>query len=165
MSQSMTEKDLYLSLKQQEDATTLKVLHAYPADMIAFKTHPSAQSAGQVAWTLALGNMVLEHIIKGDLTPSGFPEMPATWQALIDAFERARGEATTKLGALTDDDFNAMVRMPVGPKQMGEKRRGAALWYFLHDGIHHRGQLSVYLRAVGAKVPSIYGPSGDEPWF
>jgi uncharacterized damage-inducible protein DinB len=34
----------------------------------------------------------------------------------------------------------------------------------LHDQIHHRGQFSVYLRMVGGKVPSIYGPSGDEPW-
>ncbi|MDA1080285.1 MAG: hypothetical protein O2973_01210 [Gemmatimonadetes bacterium] len=38
-------------------------------------------------------------------------------------------------------------------------------WFMLHDTIHHRGQLSVYLRAMGAKVPSIYGPSADEPWM
>jgi uncharacterized damage-inducible protein DinB len=38
------------------------------------------------------------------------------------------------------------------------------LWSLLHDQIHHRGQLSVYLRLVGAKVPSIYSPSADEPW-
>jgi uncharacterized damage-inducible protein DinB len=35
----------------------------------------------------------------------------------------------------------------------------------LYDTIHHRGQLSVYMRLAGARVPSIYGPSGDEPWF
>jgi uncharacterized damage-inducible protein DinB len=39
------------------------------------------------------------------------------------------------------------------------------LWFLLCDQIHHRGQLSVYLRMAGGKVPSIYGPSGDEPWF
>jgi uncharacterized damage-inducible protein DinB len=38
------------------------------------------------------------------------------------------------------------------------------LWYLLNDQIHHRGQFSVYLRMAGAKVPSIYGPSKDEPW-
>ena len=38
------------------------------------------------------------------------------------------------------------------------------VWGMLHDQIHHRGQLSVYLRIVGGKVPSIYGPSADEPW-
>jgi uncharacterized damage-inducible protein DinB len=36
---------------------------------------------------------------------------------------------------------------------------------FLHDQIHHRGQLTVHLRMAGGRVPSIYGPSKDEPWF
>ena len=40
---------------------------------------------------------------------------------------------------------------------------GEMLWGFLFDAIHHRGQLSSYLRPMGAKVPSIYGPSGDDP--
>jgi uncharacterized damage-inducible protein DinB len=38
------------------------------------------------------------------------------------------------------------------------------LWIMLMDSIHHRGQLSVYVRMAGGKVPSIYGPSADEPW-
>ncbi len=40
---------------------------------------------------------------------------------------------------------------------------GQILWLFHFDSLHHRGQLSTYLRPLGAKVPSIYGPSGDEP--
>jgi uncharacterized damage-inducible protein DinB len=47
---------------------------------------------------------------------------------------------------------------------MAEVRRADMLWLMLNDSIHHRGQFSIYLRLVGAKVPSIYGPSGDEPW-
>jgi len=39
------------------------------------------------------------------------------------------------------------------------------LWSVLMDQVHHRGQLSVYLRLVGAKVPSIYGPTADETWM
>jgi uncharacterized damage-inducible protein DinB len=48
---------------------------------------------------------------------------------------------------------------------MGKLRKGDILWMFLYDQIHHRGQLSIYNRMVGAKVPSIYGPSADEPWM
>ena len=44
-----------------------------------------------------------------------------------------------------------------------EQPVGDLLWLFLLDGIHHRGQLSTYIRPMGGKVPSIYGPSGDEP--
>jgi len=54
--------------------------------------------------------------------------------------------------------------VPVAKDRMEAHRRGDVLWYSLHALIHHRGQLSVYLRMVGGKVPSIYGPSGDEPW-
>jgi uncharacterized damage-inducible protein DinB len=47
---------------------------------------------------------------------------------------------------------------------MGDVRRQDFLWMMLNDMIHHRGQFSVYLRMAGGKVPSIYGPSKDEPW-
>ena len=51
----------------------------------------------------------------------------------------------------------------VAPKTLGDYPTMEFLWFLLFDHIHHRGQLSVYLRMVG-KVPSIYGPSGDQPW-
>ena len=53
----------------------------------------------------------------------------------------------------------------VGPKQLGDYTRLEFCWFLLHDEIHHRGQFSIYLRMAGAKVPSIYGPSADEPWM
>jgi uncharacterized damage-inducible protein DinB len=51
----------------------------------------------------------------------------------------------------------------VDGKVAWETSLGDMLWGFLFDGIHHRGQLSTYLRPMGAKVPSIYGPSADDP--
>jgi len=56
------------------------------------------------------------------------------------------------------------VKFVTGPKKMSDLRRLDVLWFLLNDQIHHRGQLSVYLRMAGGKVPSIYGPSGDEKW-
>jgi uncharacterized damage-inducible protein DinB len=56
------------------------------------------------------------------------------------------------------------VKFVTGPKQMSDLRRLDVLWFLLNDQIHHRGQFSVYLRIAGGKVPSIYGPSGDEKW-
>lgn len=52
-----------------------------------------------------------------------------------------------------------------GPRTMADYSRLEIAWFMLYDQIHHRGQLSVYLRMSGAKVPSIYGPSLDEPWM
>lgn len=53
----------------------------------------------------------------------------------------------------------------VAPKQMGDVRIMDIFWMMVMDMVHHRGQFSVYLRMAGGKVPSIYGPSADEPWM
>jgi uncharacterized damage-inducible protein DinB len=53
----------------------------------------------------------------------------------------------------------------VAPKTLGNIPKLTFLWFILNDEIHHRGQFSVYLRIAGARVPSIYGPSADEPWM
>jgi uncharacterized damage-inducible protein DinB len=58
-----------------------------------------------------------------------------------------------------------MVPFMTGPRQFGEVSKLALCMLMLNDSIHHRGQLSVYLRMSGGKVPSIYGPSRDEPWM
>ena len=55
--------------------------------------------------------------------------------------------------------------MSPGPKQMGDVPRSQIGWLTVMDMVHHRGQFSVYLRVAGGKVPSIYGPSADEPWM
>jgi len=60
--------------------------------------------------------------------------------------------------------MDAKVMFFVGPKTPGELSVAQICWFMLHDSIHHRGQLSTYLRLMGAPVPSIYGPSAAEPW-
>ena len=67
-------------------------------------------------------------------------------------------------GGINDAQLNTTVKFMTGPKKMSDLRRMDVLWFLLNDQIHHRGQFSVYLRMAGAKVPSIYGPSKDEPW-
>jgi uncharacterized damage-inducible protein DinB len=58
-----------------------------------------------------------------------------------------------------------MVKFMVAPKTMGDLRCADVLWMLMMDSIHHRGQFSIYLRMADGKVPSIYGPSADEPWM
>ena len=64
-----------------------------------------------------------------------------------------------------DDVSRVTVKFFVAPKQMADLRKMDVLWFMLMDCVHHRGQFSVYLRMADGKVPSIYGPSGDEPWM
>jgi uncharacterized damage-inducible protein DinB len=70
------------------------------------------------------------------------------------------------MGALNgaeDSRLDTTVQFPTGPGKLGDVPVLQFLWFLLFDHIHHRGQLSLYLRMVG-KVPAIHGPSGDEPW-
>ena len=93
------------------------------------------------------------------------PPAPGNYTDIITAFENAYRDTVTKVSKASEDDLNKTIQFPVGPGKMGDFRRTDVLWMTLMDQVHHRGQLSVYLRLAGAKVPSIYGPTADEPWM
>ncbi len=64
-----------------------------------------------------------------------------------------------------DEELSGTVKFFVAPKTMGDVPKLQFIWMMLHDQIHHRGQFSIYPRMADAKVPSIYGPTADEPWM
>lgn len=162
----MTEKEMFLNRMQREFGTTLKILKQLPADKANFK--PAAEkvrSARELATVFIQELGVVDGVVKGKVD-FGAP-MPsfATYGDLLSAYESTHNAMAAKVQKMSEADWNSMITVPVGPKQMGEVRRADMLWTMLNDSIHHRGQFSIYLRLVGAKVPSIYGPSGDEPWM
>jgi len=93
------------------------------------------------------------------------PKVPATYGEILAAYEATHKDMVNKVKALTETEWNSSIAWMVGPKQMAQVRRADVLWMMMMDSVHHRGQLSVYLRLAGAKVPSIYGPTADEPWM
>jgi uncharacterized damage-inducible protein DinB len=163
--QTMTEKEMFLQNFEREYQTTLKVLRAFPAAKGELKAAENMKTAREIAWMLAINQMVPGAVIAGALDPSAFPPPPATFDQVVAGFEKAHHEIMPKLKAMSESDWNAMINMPVGPKQMADMRKGDAQWFFLSDTVHHRGQFSVYMRIAGAKLPSIYGPTADEPWW
>ena len=84
---------------------------------------------------------------------------------MIAAFERATATVQQKVAAMPDERMSAMIRFFTGPGTLSDVPLAQIMWLMLLDSVHHRGQLSVYLRMTGGKVPSIYGPSHDEPWM
>jgi uncharacterized damage-inducible protein DinB len=161
-------KQQFLDAFEQEQARTVRVLHAYPDEHSDFKPHERSNSARQIAWPIVLGQ---ERLMVRALTtgfdwskPSGAPPpAPATMSAIAKAEEEAHRKALEALRAADDATLEGSVKFFVAPKTLGDVPTLDFLWYILFDHVHHRGQLSVYLRMVG-KVPAIYGPSGDEPW-
>lgn len=162
----MTEKEMFLASYEREFATTLKVLKAYPAAKGDFKPHERSMSATQLAWAFVIEQQVgIAGALAGAIDFSKMVPPPATLQEVIATYEKGHRETVAKVKAASDATLNTTMKFPVGPKQMGDLRVMDVVWGMLYDEIHHRGQFSVYLRMAGGKVPSIYGPSADEPWM
>ena len=162
----MTEKDMYLSNWDREHKTTLKVLKAYPVDKQDMKPAEKARSAKELA-EIFVGeqSVIVEGVLNGKIEFGGHAATVPALPEIISALEKSYPAIASKVAAMSEEEWNSMMDFPVGPGQMGKLRKADILWIALQDQIHHRGQFSVYLRLAGAKVPSIYGPSADEPWM
>lgn len=162
----MSEKEMFISTWEREFPTTLKVLKQLPADKANFKpAAEKARSAKELAEVFVGELGIVDMVVKGKIDFSGGMPKFATYKDAINALESTGAAMLQKVKGMTESDWNSKITAPVGPGKMGEVRRADMLWMMMMDSIHHRGQFSIYLRMVGAKVPSIYGPSGDEPWM
>ena len=162
---TLSELDAYRAAFAHEGEITKKLLRAFPPEKVDLRPAEGAQSARELVSSLTVTFLVLGPILAGRLLPEAMPEPPKEWPDLVDRFDREFEVAKTKLAALDDAAMSGMVTTVTGQDVIADVRRADLLRMFLHDQIHHRGQLSVLLRMAGAKVPSIYGPSKDEPWF
>ena len=95
---------------------------------------------------------------------SSAPATPDSLDEIIRTFDAGRQHLTDTVRK-KDDDLTGTVLFPTAPKTIGDVPLHAFLWMTLSDQIHHRGQFSIYPRMADGKVPSIYGPTHDEPWF
>jgi len=151
---------------QRESAITLKILRAYPQEHAELRPHPTSNTAQELAWTFAIENALVEQALRNQLRmPPTFPPMPASWDECVAAYALGVQQVTALLESARDEDMNDLVPFMTGPRQFGDVSKLFLCTLMLNDSIHHRGQMSVYLRMSGAKVPSIYGPSRDEPWM
>lgn len=160
------EKETFLTTWEKEFQTTLKILRSYPADKQELKPAALCKNARELAWIFPNEEAVaFKGIAEGNIDWSKFAPAPATIKEAIDAYEKQHAGIAQKIRNMSDDEWHSTMPFMVAPKQMGQVRRADLLWMLLHDNIHHRGQFSIYLRMAGGKVPSIYGPTADEPWM
>jgi uncharacterized damage-inducible protein DinB len=162
-------KTQFLDAFEREHQTTMRVLRAYPADKASLQPHEKCKSAVGLAGIFAgeMG-MLLTGVTTGfDWSrPPSFPKMPDTMDAVIALFDQLHAKVAQTVSGMTDAQLmTETVDFPSGPGQMGHPTKLEFLWFVLSDQIHHRGQFSIYLRMAGGKVPSIYGPTADEPWM
>jgi uncharacterized damage-inducible protein DinB len=161
----MTEKEQFLGRLETELSTTMRVLRAYPAAQADLKPHAKCKAAKDLAWMFVTEQKASEQALDGGIEFGKMPKAPATMPEVITAYETSSKGFVERIKRTPDAELNKTVKFFVAPKQMGDVRKMDLLWFMLMDQVHHRGQFSVYLRMADGKVPSIYGPSADEPWM
>ncbi len=144
-----------------EFKTTAKVVGAVPDAKSDYRPHPTNRTARELAWHIVFTDVWFLKGIRNQSFPfegEPIPDEVKTIADMVKWYEKnvAEGVAAVKTMSAADlakpVDFFGMFNMPVG----------LYVGFLNNHMIHHRGQLSAYLRPMGAKVPSIYGPSGDE---
>jgi len=158
----MSTREYFSKTFRKEWPVFVKVLRALPADKLDYKPHERSSAAGDIAWFLSNELGCLNDAIESGR--SDFPEAPrpATLDEIVAAYEKQARDLEQRVSSIDDERWQSKVGMYYRDKLITEKVIEDLCWDFLHDGIHHRGQLSAYLRPMGGKVPAIYGPSGDE---
>jgi uncharacterized damage-inducible protein DinB len=141
--------------------TTVKVLQAYAESKINLKPAEKSRTAAELAMILAIEERVLKSLMQTgstDLTLLNY-EVPPSMAQIISIWEQAVVANDIALAVMSSRDFERPVNFYGMHISLVE-----AFWYELFDHIHHRGQISVYMRLAGAKLPPIYGPTADEPF-
>jgi uncharacterized damage-inducible protein DinB len=158
----MDQKALFLKFWEKEGPATRKVLGRIPQDRSDYRADPKARNAREIAWL-----MVREEILLGDGLEKGRLEWvdeptPGTVKEILDTYDRHHDSVTSKLRGLAASQWEQDIPFMFQGQEVMKASGYENAWGFLFDLIHHRGQLSTYLRPMGSTVPAIYGPSADE---
>ncbi len=151
-------EDLHKWIKK-EFATTLKVLKAYPPEMLDFRPHERSSDAIKLTSTFVFEMHLLSMNIFGDAIDRSIfsTYKPGRFQTLIEDFEAETSKFLSRFEQMPEEELNKTVKFAGVTFRADE-----FILAMICDQVHHRGQLSVYVRMAGGKVPSIYGPSADD---
>ena len=155
-------RDMRCAGLEWEMPTTRKVIAAVPEGNKDWRPDAKARTAFELAWHIVSSDVqMLDEIADGAFTmEERFAEKPTTVEGLLAFYDRELPRALARVKAMAPADCAKIVDF-YGAFQLPNV---AYVGFVESHGIHHRGQLSTYLRPMGSKVPSIYGGSADEPW-
>ncbi|HEX7580695.1 MAG TPA: DinB family protein [Thermoanaerobaculia bacterium] len=153
----------------REASTTRKLLERMPDVRLAWKPHPKSMTLQGLSWHLAtIPAWVAAGVLLdgADLATRAKVPAPDTTAAIVEGFAANCAAAKGAMNQLDDTKLLASWKLSAGGIPILEMPRAAFLRsLLLNHSVHHRGQLSVYLRLIDVPVPSIYGPTADENPF
>ncbi len=153
----MDEKSLFTTFWTNESDTTRKVIARIPEGS-DYRPDPKSRTAQEIAWQIICEErMIIDGLERGTAEWAP-PPTPATMKEVLEAYDRQSATMADRWRALPDERWNGKLDF------FGSERPASSMaWSFLFDIVHHRGQITTYLRPMGSTVPRVYGPSHDEP--
>jgi uncharacterized damage-inducible protein DinB len=159
----MSTREFCLARRKTEIPTFVKVLKAVPQAKRDYRPEPKSRTAAELAALLATEEAALASLLQTGTT-HWKEEPPAKNMAdIVASFERSAKAATEQMERMDEAAWTKQGRFLMEGAPPWEDTIENFVWGMFFDAIHHRGQLTTYLRPMGGKVPSIYGPSADDP--
>ena len=153
----MNEKALFTQFWIDESKTTRNVFERIPEGS-DYRPDPRSRTAQEIAWQMVCEEMMIIDALEMGKIAWAPPPMPKSMSEIVEAYEKHSASVAKRWRDLSEERWGGELDF------FGKKRPASPMaWSFLFDLVHHRGQITTYLRPMGSTVPQIYGPSADEP--
>ena len=153
----MNEKALFTKFWTDETKTTRNVIARIPEGS-DYRPDPKSRTAKEIAWQIVCEEKMIIDALETGKAEWNPPAEPATIKEVLQEYEKQSAGMEKRWNALSAQRWDGDLEF------FGSQRPASPMaWSFLFDIVHHRGQITTYLRPMGSTVPQIYGPSGDEP--
>ena len=154
---------------EQEITSTGELLNRVPEEKLEWKPHPKSMTLGQLALHVAeIPGLIAGNALDGTVTAAEIVNhpQPTNKSEIIEGFSRSIADAKNYLSNVTESDLSEPWTITDEDKVLLEIPKASLCRIFMFNHwFHHRGQLTVYLRLLDVKLPSVYGPSADENPF
>jgi uncharacterized damage-inducible protein DinB len=152
---------------QSEHTATRKCVERIPASAYEFKPHPKSMHMGYLVHLVCdIPRWMTEMIHNDQIDLANFKsEQPATTEAMVKYLDDNIAGAVIAFKRLNGERLELPLSLVAGPKLLMKTSRLDCLTRTINHWVHHRGQLTVYMRLNDILVPSIYGPSADDNSF
>lgn len=162
-----TKTEGFLHELNMEYPATKACLERIPESLFEYKPHPKSMNMGYLALLVSEIPLWIAHMVTdGEIDFETFKHAtPTTNKELVNDFEENMTVARKSLESATDEDLQGDFTLKANGQVLYTSKKITDIGVTLNHWVHHRGQLTVYMRMNDIPVPSIYGPSADDKSF
>jgi hypothetical protein len=168
--EGLSNREFFIQRWRQEYPAFIDVCNALPPSRLDYRPHPASRSAGELVALLVASEQSCVTLCETGKASFGgglrwhSATASSSLEDMIGAYESHHRDLANKLHSMDDATWIHIAWLTRGEQEILLKDTvGGLLWIAFFDSVHHRGQLSTYIRPMGGKVPSIYGPSANAP--